>query len=56
MDFKVTGNKLTITVTLEKGTLSSSGKSLVVATTGGFVAVEGTDLKVNLNVIKPNKS
>ena len=53
MDFKVTGNKLTITVTLEKGTLSSSGKSLVVASTGGFTAVEGTDLKVNLNVIKP---
>ncbi|MBU0847550.1 hypothetical protein KKH23_10230 [Patescibacteria group bacterium] len=53
MDFKVTGNKLTIAVTLEKGTLSSSGKNLVVATTSGFVPVEGSDLKVNLNVIKP---
>jgi len=56
IDFKVTGNKLVITAILEKGTLSSSGKSLVVASTGGFVPVDGTDLKVNLNVIRPNKS
>jgi len=54
MEIKVEGNKLTLTCDIGKGTLSSSGKSLVVATTNGFVPVGGTDLKVSLNVIKPN--
>lgn len=52
-EFKVTGDKLIITATLEKGTLSGSGKNLVVATSGGFVPVKGSNLKVNFNVIKP---
>lgn len=34
---------------------SKSGKSLMVATTSGFVMVPGTDAKVSLNVILPKK-
>lgn len=32
--------------------LSSSGKSRTVASTGGFVVIPGTDVKINLNAIK----
>jgi len=56
MDIKVESDKLTITCTIGSGVLSSTGKSLVVATTNGFVAVAGSDLKVSLNVIKPRRS
>lgn len=55
MDIKVTGDKLTITCTIGSGVPSSTGKTLVVATTNGFIAVAGSDLKVSLNVIKPRK-
>ena len=55
MDIKLEGNKLTITTTIGSGVPSSSGKTLVVATTNGFVAVANSDLKVSLNVIKPRK-
>ena len=56
MDIKVVGNRLTITCTLGEGTPSSSGKTLVVATTNGFQTVAGTDFKVSLNVIKARGS
>ena len=55
MEIKLTGNTLTITATVSSGVPSSSGKSLVVATTNGFVGVDGSDIKVSLNVIKPRK-
>ena len=55
MDIKVTGNTLTITCTIGSGVPSSSGKSLVVATTNGFVAVADSDIKVSLNVIRPRR-
>jgi len=55
MEIKVDGEKLTITATLSSGVPSSTGKSLVVATTNGFMAVAGTDIRVSLNVIKPRK-
>lgn len=55
MDIKVQGDKLIITCTIGSGVPSSTGKSLVVATTNGFMAVEGSDLRVSLNVIKPRK-
>jgi len=32
--------------------VSKSGKSQVLATTHGFVAVPGTDLRISLNVIR----
>lgn len=54
MEMKVNGNTLTITVPLGKGVPSSSGKTLVVATTGGFQPIEGSNIKVSLNVIKPH--
>ena len=54
IEIRKDGDKLVISCELTKGTLSSSGKSLVVSTTNGFVPVEGTDLKVSLNVIKPS--
>ena len=55
MDIKLEGDKLTITTTIGSGVPSFSGKTLVVATTNGFVAVANSDLKVSLNVIKPRK-
>ena len=55
MDIKLEGDKLIITTTIGSGTSSKSGKTMIVATTNGFVPVEGTDLRVSLNVIKPRK-
>ena len=45
-----------IIITLDAGAdygLSSSGKSRTVASTGGFVVIPGTEIKLNLNAIKP---
>lgn len=53
MEMKVENNILTITTPIGGGVPSKSGKTLVVATTNGFVQVQGTDLSVSLNVIKP---
>lgn len=48
------GNILTIRVALSAGVPSkSSGKNLVKASTGGFQAIPGTDLRLNLMVIAP---
>ena len=55
MEIKLTGNTLTITATISSGVPSKSGKSNIVATTNGFVGVDGSDIKVSLNVIKPRK-
>ena len=56
MDIKIEGDILTIKVVLSVGEPSKSGKTLIVATTNGFVPVEDSNLKVSLNVIKPRKS
>lgn len=53
MEVKVAGDKMTIVLDLGKGTRSKSGRSLVAATTNGFVDVPGTEYKLSLNVIKP---
>ena len=50
------GDKLVITVDVSKKTIdaapkSSTGKSSVVATTSGFVKLNGSGLQVGLNVI-----
>lgn len=51
----VKGNTLTLTVPLGKGTLSSTGKSMVLASTGGFTELEGgSGAKLNLTVIRKN--
>ena len=53
VELKVEGNTLTIVVDLKQEFgLSSSGKSLTVASTEGNVAVLG-DIKIGLNVYKP---
>jgi hypothetical protein len=44
---------LIITCPVNGGTPSKTGKSLVVATTNGFVEVPNSDIRVNLNAIKP---
>ena len=50
---KLEGNKLTIVVELGAGTISKSGKSTILATTSGFVKVDGNpDVQVSYNVIK----
>lgn len=51
----VNGDEVTIKVKLTAGTPSSTGKSLVVATSNGFVPVAGSDIKVSLNIIKPRR-
>lgn len=55
MEIRIEGNQLIIKSTIGSGVPSSSGRTLVVATTNGFVPVEGSDLRVSLNVIKPRK-
>lgn len=53
VDLQIEGNILTITVDLTKefGT-SSSGKSVIVATTEGNFALPGREEKVGLNVYR----
>jgi len=55
MEIKIEGDKLHIIATIGSGVPSSSGKTLVVATTNGFVHVADSDLSVSLNVTKPRK-
>jgi len=48
------GNTIVIRVNADaEGTESKSGKSSVVGTTNGNVAIPGTDLKLGLNVYRP---
>ena len=53
---EVVDGKIIITIdsTADYG-LSSSGKSRTVASTGGFIPVPGTNVKLNINAIKPAK-
>lgn len=55
-EFKVDAKSKTLTITIDlkkEFGKSKSGKSLVIATTEGNVAVEGTDgVKVGLNVYR----
>jgi hypothetical protein len=55
VDFKVSGTKLVITVDLKhRGELSSSGKTIRVASTLGNVKVPETEVTVGLNAyVKP---
>jgi len=58
VEFEVQGNQLVIVVDLtqELG-ISSSGKSLIIATTSGNIAVPGfEDIKVGLNVYRPQQA
>ncbi len=55
VEIKVDGNKLTIIVDLsQEFGLSSSGKSVTIASTEGNVSVPGSEeVKIGLNVYKP---
>lgn len=55
VEFKVQGDKLIIMVDLTKTFgQSGSGKSMVIASTGGNVSVPGKEaVKVGLNVYRP---
>jgi hypothetical protein len=55
IEAKVQGDKLVITVDLSKNFgLSGSGKSVMIASTEGNVAVPGReDVKIGLNVYRP---
>jgi hypothetical protein len=57
IEVKVQGTTLVITVDLRKEYgLSESGKSVTVASTGGNVPVPGReDLRIGLNVYRPQK-
>jgi hypothetical protein len=53
---KMEGKKLVITADVDGTEMSGSGKNINRATTGGFVTVDGTNLRFGLNVIeKPAK-
>jgi len=49
---RVKDGHLEIRLPLGKGRPSSTGRNLVVVSTGGFQPVEGSDIKVNLTAIK----
>lgn len=55
VEMAVEGNRLVITVNLDRNFgASSSGKSIIIASTGGNVAVPGReDVKVGLNIYRP---
>jgi hypothetical protein len=58
VELSVEGNKLIITVDLEREFgLSSSGKSITIASTEGNVALPGhEEIKIGLNVYKPRRA
>lgn len=55
MKAEIKGNELILTLPLQSPTLSKSGKTLIVAGTGGFVAttaaVDGKPVRVSVNAI-----
>ena len=53
IDIKVENSKLVIVAPISNGVLSKSGKSRVVVSTGGFVDVPNSEIRVNLTAIKP---
>ena len=55
LEIKMEGNSILIKAPLGAGIPSKTGKTLLVATTSGFVPVAGTDLKISLNIIRPRK-
>lgn len=55
VEMKVSGNMLTISVDLSKsGAISRTGKSTLIASTGGNVPVPGKpEMKLGLNLYQP---
>ncbi len=51
MDVKIVGNKAIITVELHEPRPSSTGKTNIVYTSGGFKAANGS-LRVNITIVK----
>ncbi len=58
VEFEIEGDQLVIRVDLSQELgVSSSGKSVIIATTGGNVAVPGWEaVKVGLNVYRPQQA
>lgn len=61
VDIKVDGQKVILTISLKdllaNATPSVSGKTMIVASTGGNVSVPGhKDLKIGLNAYVPNQA
>ena len=51
---EIKGTNLIITVDISQpGERSGSGKSMLIGSTKGFQSVDGSDFKMNVNVIKP---
>ena len=52
-DAKIEGEFITIRMKMNPNPKpSSTGKSLIVASTGGYLPLEGSDIKFSVNVIK----
>lgn len=55
VEIKVTGKKAIITIDLDhRGAVSSSGKTLRVASTEGNAKIEGTEVSLGLNAYVKN--
>ncbi len=57
IEMSVEGNKLTLTIDLsQQFGISGSGKSTIIASTGGNVSVLGNEsVKIGVNVYRPNR-
>lgn len=56
VSMKMNGNTLTITVDMsQKGVMSASGKSLVIASTEGNVTAPDGETMIGLNVYRKNR-
>ena len=56
IQFEIKDGKLFMEVDLtEKGTISSSGKSMVIATTRGNIALPGSEVKIGVNIYLPKQ-
>ena len=54
MKMEVKGTTLTVVIDLSKrGKVSTSGKSTMIASTGGNVTIPGTNLKIGINAYEP---
>lgn len=53
MNVKVNGKQITITFELQPARPSSTGKTNIVFTTGGYKPITDTDMRINLTVTTP---
>ena len=50
---KIENGCLILSIPITNGTVSKSGKSILVASTGGFQKVDGTQYSISYNITRP---